>query len=546
MRARLLALTLLLLAPLTSIAAEPPITFQVQEPARILNDVRTIIKMVGGDKAVKEFNEAFKQKLGDKGLVGLDLQQPILGYVSLEGKAEEAVGVLLIPVTSEKDFLALLERLEVAKPESKGNGLYDFTGGNGDAKILMRFQAKYAYVAIGKNPGAALEKKNLVAPTKLYDPADKSLALARLHFDRLPKELRENLKDGLKQLKAQMAMVQLPPDASEAANKAMDELIKLGSRYATLLEDAQTATARIILDTESGEAGLELGLTGAPGSALAKAIESRGPSTNKFAGLIAPDTAIGLKLQLPLFAKEIENIVAIGLDAGKKQLDENAPPPFKKLSDELIQGLKRTVKTGEFDIAVALRGPDANGHYTVVGAVAFEDPSGLEKELRALLMSQLPPMYQAMVKLDVAKVGTTSIHQVKLGEFMKGLPEEAKKVFGEEPSVTLAFAPQGIFFAFGPDAISTMKQALMVKKEPSPAFEIVANPHRQRKLIEAFGMPIPEGLGDQDKLLSAFAISLEGGKELRLKIGTNLKVFEGAGTFGFMQSSAAKPAVFKK
>ncbi|MFO0823992.1 MAG: hypothetical protein U0792_12920 [Gemmataceae bacterium] len=79
----------------------------------------------------------------------------------------------------------------------------------------------------------------------------------------------------------------------------------------------------------TGEAALEVGLTGKPGSALAKMIAARQPSTNKFAGLITPDTVAGLRLQLPFFAPELQNAAKIGLDAGQKALLEQAPPDFK-------------------------------------------------------------------------------------------------------------------------------------------------------------------------------------------------------------------------
>jgi len=310
------------------------------------------------------------------------------------------------------------------------------------------------------------------------------------------------------------------------------------------LQDAESAAARVLLDINTGEAALEIGLTGKPGSKLAKSIAARQQSTNKFAGLLTPDTAFGLKLQLPLFAKEIQNAAVIGLEAGQKTLAENAPPQFKALIDETFKGLTRTVNDGEFDLAVSLRGPDKDGLYTVVGAVAFENPSGLEKELRALYKTELPPMYRTFFNLDVAKVGKTSIHQLKVGGF---LPPEVQKIFGEEASVTFAFAPNGIFIAFGPDAVNTLKAALEVKKGPSPVFEIMVNPNRVGKLlVAAIGKDVPMELSNQDKLFSTLALSIEGGNELRFRLSTNLKAIEGVASFGFSENGEKKPAAAKK
>lgn len=526
MRLGFFALAAVMVAPLATFAADPPIVFQTQSPSRILTDVRAIVKMVGGEKAVKGFNDGLKDKLGDKGFDGLDLDRPIVGYVTLSGKIEESVGVVAIPVTGEKEFLALIERFGGPALKPDKNGLYEIPNEGEDAKVLMRFSQRHVYIGIGKDPTAALDPKALIAPAKLHDPADKGLASVRVYFDRLPPEIRTQLADGLKELKTKLDELPLPPEAGEAAKKAVDELVKLGKRYTDLLQDAESASARVILDGSTGEAAVEVGLTGKPGSALAKVIAARTPSTNKFAGLITPDTVAGMRLQLPFFAPELQSAAKIGLDAGQKALLEQAPPEFKKLIEETFKGLNRTVTDGEVDGVLALRGPDKNGLYTVVGAVAFEDPSAIEKELKTLFKEKLKPEERAIFNLDIAKVGNTNIHQVKIGGF---LPPEAQKVFGEEASLTLAFAPNGIFVVFGPDAVETMKTALAVKKGPAAPFEVLVNPNRVGKLITALGKELPPGFVGVDKVVSVFAVSLDGGKELRLKFSTNLKWMEGLG-----------------
>ncbi|MBA4187837.1 MAG: hypothetical protein C0467_07450 [Planctomycetaceae bacterium] len=538
MRMRLWTIAALLVLPATATAADPPIVFQTQPVGRILGDVRAVIKMVGGEAAVTGFTDGLKEKLGDKGFDGLDLDRPILGYVTLAEKLEESVGVIVIPVTGEKEFLALIERVGGEKLKAGDNGIYDIPTMDEGVKVQMRFEARNVYIAIGKAPTAALDPKSLVAPAKLHDPAEKALASVKVYFDRMPKELRNQIGAALGELKNQLKELKLPADASEPARKAVDELIKLGTRYTDMLQDAESAGAKVILDVNTGEAAIEVALAGKAGTPLAKVIAERQPSTNKFAGLITPDTVAGMKLQLPFFAKEIQSAAVIGLEAGQKQLAEAAPAEFKPLIEEVFKGLVRTVNDGEVDLAISFRGPDKDGLYTVVGAVAFEDSSGIEKELRALFKKELPPMYRGIFNLDVATVDKTNIHQAKVGGF---LPPEAQKIFGEEASLTFAFAPKGIYIAFGPDAVNTMKAALAVKKAPSPPFEIVINPSKVAKLISDLGQEVPKGFGTQDKVVSVVALSIEGGKELRIKLGTNLKWIEGAG--GALLPGGAKPPV---
>jgi hypothetical protein len=444
--------------------------------------------------------------------------------VLIGDRIEDTVVVVAVPITGENSFVALLERLGDMKLKADDQGFYDFPVPGEELKATMRFEGQHAYFAVGKNPAGALNQKALVAASKLYDPSEKALASLKVHFDRLPKATREQLAEGLNKIKDRLEALRLPADASEPARKAVDELVKLGKRYATLLEDAETAGARLFLDPKTAEVALEVGLTGRPGSKLAKVIADRKPSTNKFAGLITPDTVAGLKLQLPFFAPELQDAAIIGLEAGQKALEEKVPEQFKAAITETFKGLIRTVKDGEADVTVALRGPDKDGLYTIVSAVAFEDPTALEKEVRTIAKE-----FEGLVKMDVAKVEKTNIHQVKVSAF---LPQEVKTVFGEDASLAFAFAPNGIFVAFGPSAVDTLKTALEVKKTPAPPFEVLINPNRLGKFITALGGELPAGFGKDDKLLSTVALTLEGGKELRLRLTLNLKGIEGIGGFG--------------
>ncbi len=70
------------------------------------------------------------------------------------------------------------------------------------------------------------------------------------------------------------------------------------------------------------------------------------------------------------------------MEGAQKILQMDAPGVPKDMLDELFKGLIRTVKTGEMDIVGGVRGPDKNGDFTLVGAIAFEDPSALEKEFK--------------------------------------------------------------------------------------------------------------------------------------------------------------------
>src|SRR5207244_1582446 len=101
-------------------------------------------------------------------------------------------------------------------------------------------------------------------------------------------------------------------------------------------------------------------------------------------------------------------------------------------------------------------------------AVSFEDPSALEKELKALVATHAPPLFKDLITYDKEKVGGVSIHEMKVGSL---LPQEPQRMFGADARVAVAFAPKGIYAAIGPDAVGALKLALAAKPGPAKAFD---------------------------------------------------------------------------
>jgi hypothetical protein len=522
------AAAVLLAAPVVAPAADPPVVFQTQPVGKLLDDARAIATLLAGDAAAKELNDGIKKTFGEKGFDGLDLTRPIVGYFVVPADPEKSTVVVALPATGEKAFLDLCERFNKVPPKPLTGGLYELPPPNvGDptVKAAMRFADGYAYLAAGKDPTPALDPKALVPMAKLFDPAERAQLSGKVYFDRLPKELRAKLAQGIEEAKKQLAQqpIWLGPAVSDALKGASEELTKLGTRYLDQVKDADTLTARVNADPGTAEASVELALTGKPGTTLAKDIAARKPTTNRFTGLVTKDAAVGFRAQLPLFAPEVRKAAAIGLGSLQTAAANEAPPPVRKSLDELFKGLIRTVESGEFDLAGAMRGPDKNGTFTIVGAISFEDPKPLEKELKDLATNT--PEVKDLVKFDVAKVGDVSIHEVKVGGL---LPPEPQRMFSGSASVAVAFAPKGVYIAFGADAVGAVKEALAAKGGPAPALDVVLNPARLAKVAVAGGgnaTDITNLFGSTDAPFTAGSLSIEGGKELRLRMTLSLRLF---------------------
>jgi hypothetical protein len=195
--------------------------------------------------------------------------------------------------------------------------------------------------------------------------------------------------------------------------------------------------------------------------------------------------------------------------------------------DELFKGFIRTAKTGEFDITACVRGPDRDGWFTAVGAVAFEDPAALEKEFRKFIQNQAPQEVQDGIKWDAAKAGTVNIHTWKPPAV--GWISLGKAFGGDNTVIAFAFAPQGVFVAAGPEPVAVIKDALAAKPTESPVLDVVLNPARMRKLIrkmapdDAEAARVEQWFGKEDKLGSILSVTLEGGKELKAKFTLDLR-----------------------
>lgn len=539
----------------TSLAGAPAVTFQIQPVGKILDDVRSIGGPGGGKRLAADLDKALKMRLGRSGLAGLDLDRPLLGYAVLGDDPKEAVFVLAVPVTSDKGFLGLLERLGAPKPTQGEGGLYVFPTGKGLRKVVMRFDARHAYIAFGAEPVAALEPSALVPAATIHNPAEAGLGSFKVSFDRLPGALRREPGAALRQLKVRLEPL-LSAVFGHAGGAVLDQLIDFAPRHPNLLEpllsavlgdtggavlgralgignwspnllrDAEEVTGRLALDAATGEIGVELKLTGKPGSTLANVIAQWPQTTNRFAGLITPDTVVGLRARLqwsgdmdpPLFRLKFKDLFAGW-----------APPEFETALDKVLKS--EFVKMGlvyagvASECAVSLRGPNKDGFYTlVVGCSSWGTGGLLEEGLVERYKKALPA---GVFDPKVAVVGRTEIHQLKPPVAVYS--HEALRVFGEEVSLALAFTETERFAVFGPDAVAVMKEALVVAKAPAPPFEMVVNPARIGKLLAAAGGHKPPASYAADKPIRPIAVSVDGGTGLRVKFSIKLSAFGSEG-----------------
>ena len=523
-------LVLVAVPAVAQVPAKPLVTAQTAPLGKILSDVRAAARILGGPELAKEFDNNLKEVLGEKGFSGIDLTRRIVAYGDLADEAEKSSGVVVIPITSEDEFKALIGRL--GPYENKGKltpvdgqpGLYavDTDKAEADYPVRLRFHDRAAYLGFNV-PDPAMAVKTLLPAAGLIRPTDNSFFAYEFHLAQYKGNGKTQLAKQLATAAEQLDQAPLPP----GAKKAGEEILALVKRSSTsVLDDGDVAAYRFKFDAETGMAAIETALIPKPGTPLAADLAARVPTTNKFAGLVGQDTTVGFVTRLPLFTTELRTAAVAGIDEGVGMVSGDVPEDFQPLADEAKAGLLRTVKTGQFDIAAALSGPNEDDQFGVAVAIAFEDTTKIEKQLRDLFdkyKADQPALN--FIKLDAAQVNGVNIHEAPLGAFV---PEPAQAIFGKGSSAYFAFGPKGIYVTFGPNALDAIKAAIALKPAQADVVDIVVNPARLKTLVSIAdpdtAKEMAEMLGGPDELLSAFDMSVEGGKELRVKFGMNLKL----------------------
>lgn len=575
MRARTLAATaaLLLAAPLALAAPAPagkageggpPVVLQVAPLGKVIDDLKAAARAVAGDAAADHITQAIAGKLGEKGFAGIDTKKPIAAYLYIPDKldiagkkpadidpgevARKFKGAVVVPVTTEGEFKDFFGRLTDNKakfePVDGKDGLYKVENPDHPAPfpVRARFHAGHAYIGLNMADDD-MDPKSLVGADALVDPREPGVIAVKAFTDRYPPGLMKESMDNIDAAFADMKAKLGGAENLGFAERALSLYLKMLRRYSDqLMKESSEGGYRLLFDPKSAEVVWETFLVPKKGSSLARDIAARKPGTNTFAGLVTDESAAGFKLQLPLFAEEIREILTGAIEKGEEQAKDNVPPPAQPVVEELLKGLGRTVKSGEFDLAGAVNGPNKDGHFTAVFGVSYEDAGKLEKALKDAA-KDAPKEAKDAIQFDVDKAGGVNIHKITPPQ---DAPAEAGKVFGANVGY-VAFGEHGIYVTYGAGALDAIKKAVAAKPGPAKGLDVTVNPKRLQQLVAATnpqaGQMVGQVIGTDDKEHSVLFASVEGGDALRLRFGLSLKFLPraaaGAAGMGGVQPAPA-------
>src|SRR5262249_10618608 len=194
----------------------------------------------------------------------------------------------------------------------------------------------------------------------------------------------------------------------------------------------------------------------------------------------------------------------------------------------VLKVMAPTLKSGELDLAVAIKGP-TKGVYTLVGGFKVKDGNAIEQAAREVI-KVLPESDRSKIKLDAATAGGVKIHQL---DVRKDTDARTRRAFGDNPAF-VAFRDDALFLAFGVDGLSALKEALAAKPQVAPQlrFEVdvarlapaISNQEKLSKdaILKAASEAFGKGGTDSGRI----SVTVEGGQALKARLSAKLSVGE--------------------
>jgi hypothetical protein len=490
---------------LPAVAQEKPaVTFQAKSPAALLSHIREVVRTVGDKEGLDQFEEQLKDRFGEEGFQGLNLTQPILGYARLDGKPEETSFVLVVPISKEKDFLELLERME-AKVEAVEDDKGAYRLGDPDIGALPKFfrmTATHAYIAFN-GTAKTVAAKALIPVKDLLDETEAGLFVLHLHPDRAGKEYREKAVKGLEKLAANENL----GDTETKWVKGVKPMAEM------LLGQTERLTLRGDIDPGTKMAALDFKLVPKKNSLLSIAFAARKPSANHFAGAgKAADYTQLMLLTFPGWTKDIcEGMSASLTDFGNFTKLIFAQGPAMNLQPavgKLIEGMAAAAKEGNLDLISITTAPDKAGLVTNAFAIRAGKPEDVEKELLALAqtIADTDAQLAKKINLTAAKHAGFAIHTFDLADY---LDKPMKDMLGEDAKLAVACGKDAVYFAVGSKAIDGVKQLMDAKPGEAAAFDTWLQPKALAKAYRGMGLmeTVEKAFGTGDKPMRVMALT---------------------------------------
>jgi hypothetical protein len=501
-------------------ADSPTFVLRLKSIDDLIADAKYVAEMAGQGEAANQADGFLKVVLGDR-IKAIDAKRPLGFYSSLNAQLTDSQGVILVPITSKKEFLAMLEDFNVTT--EKNGDIYTVKVAQlpppfSAIPIYLRMTDKYAFITAQNQEGL----KNLLDPDKLFAAGRHATVSAEFHFDKIPQGIKQ-MALGQIDLRVADEVDKKQPGETEVQHALRAAVLKhLAHQVSTLIKDGGELALFFDVDQKAKELVVQATLSGKEGSTFTAQINDLGQVRSQFAGLLNGTAAVNLLLH-GVMPKDVQKALGPVVDEGvKKALEKAKDETQREQGTKLLKALEPSLKAGELDTAFSLRGPNAHKLYTLVFGIKVKDGEGIDSAMQELAKS-LPERDRELVKFNAETSDGVKIHRV---EAQKGFDKQAKQVFGDNP-IYFAVRADAIVGAAGPDGLTALKEALAAEPKAGPQVQVQVSLAHLAALLSrqhAGAVKAAEDAFGQDKDGDQVLFTVEGGKSLKVKLAMKAPV----------------------
>jgi hypothetical protein len=502
-------------------AKTPALVVRTQSVETIVSKIKHVAKAIGKEAYGKQVEAFVKAQANGQGPEAIDVKKPMGLYVKPNADWTNGAVVWMLPVKNEQSFLKALMQLNQAATKNE-DGSYSIDQGIVPLSIGFRFANGYVYLAGGDL--AAITPANLVAPAEIFpaNAAAKSLLSAVLRMDRMPKSVKDEFIRGvtksLNEEKERIDKEGKTPAEKIAAKKTMDAFAQQMTDFVLGVKEV---ALHFNIEEPANTISVEMTLEAVKNSKLSKTITSLGKFHSPFAGILKQDADVTELVRFVL-PNDLKKVLTDTYDQAVRQaVMGEVNPANKVLAGKFFAAIRPTLQMGELQVALVGRMHEG-GTATVLAGIKVVQGMKLDEVFRMAYKS-MPPQEKAKVKLDVAKVGLIKIHELNVSD---NLDPNTKKLFGGGP-MYFAFRNDAMFFAFGPEGLTALTQA--VTAPAGQATKMLIYQAKMGKLLPFFlendkQKHLAKRIFSKDPGLVTFTV--EGGTMLRIQGSMSISVLE--------------------
>jgi hypothetical protein len=496
-------------------ASKPALLLRVKSIDDFVADVKYLVTLAGREEQAKQAEGMFRSMVGPNGLEGIDTKRPLGLYGSIDSNLMDSSAVVMVPVADEKAFLGLLGGFNI-NATKEDDGSYTVAPGLAPISVHFRFAHQYVYATVRDK--AWIAKDKLLDPARVFGTGVADTLFVSFRLDQVP--------DFLKQLivsQSEMRLAELEEQKNENESPAQRAIRVQTSKevmrqITSAINEGGELTLRLNVDQKANELLAELTFSGKPKSNLAANIAALGDTQSLFTGLLKPDAALNALVH-GTFPESLQKSLGKAIDDGFREAMEKEQDKNKRAQLELIfKALSPSLKAGELDAAVSVRGPTPGKRYAVVGGIKLKEAKAVDEAFRDLT-KDVPRAERDKVKLDAETAAGVKIHRLDIqGSF----DAEARQRLGDNP-LYVAFRSDAAFLAVGDGGLGALKEALATKPARALPLQIEVSMARLAPLIGKqdkadASVAAQQAFSGADANRDKIRLSIEGGKALKVRL----------------------------